>query len=40
MLGKGKAENTGADNLETVRLIWACYKSADTGKTIKIEEFI
>jgi predicted dehydrogenase len=40
MLGKGKAENTGADNLETVRLIWACYESADSGKTVKIEEFI
>jgi len=39
MLGEGKAENTGADNLETVRLIWACYESASTGKTIKIQEF-
>ncbi len=40
MLGKGEAENTGADNLETVRLIWACYNSALTGKKIKTEEFI
>jgi D-apiose dehydrogenase len=40
MLGKGEAENTGADNLETVRLIWACYESATTGKKIKTEEFI
>jgi D-apiose dehydrogenase len=40
MKGKGIAENTGADNLETVRLIWACYESASTGKTIKTEEFI
>lgn len=40
MLGKGKAENTGADNLETVRLIWACYDSAFSGKTIRIDEFI
>jgi predicted dehydrogenase len=40
MLGKGKAENTGTDNLETVRLIWACYESASTGKTIRIKEFI
>jgi len=40
MLGKGKAENTGADNLETVRLIWACYESASSGKTIRIKEFI
>jgi predicted dehydrogenase len=39
MLGKVKAENTGADNLETVRLIWACYESASTGQTIKIAEF-
>jgi predicted dehydrogenase len=40
MQGKGKAENTGPDNLETVRLIWACYESAATGKTIKIENYI
>lgn len=39
MLGKEKAENTGEDNLETVRLIWACYKSAETGQKIKISEF-
>ncbi len=37
--GNEKAENTGSDNLETVRLIWAGYKSAETGKKIKIEEF-
>jgi predicted dehydrogenase len=37
--GKGEAENTGKDNLETVRLIWACYKSAETGEKIKIDEF-
>jgi predicted dehydrogenase len=37
--GKDEAENTGADNLETVRLIWACYKSAETGDKIRIEEF-
>jgi predicted dehydrogenase len=37
--GKGKAENTGRDNLETVRLIWAAYESAATGKKIKIKEF-
>jgi predicted dehydrogenase len=40
MTGKGKAENTGADNMETVRLIWACYESASSGKTIRIKEFI
>ncbi|TFG43848.1 MAG: Gfo/Idh/MocA family oxidoreductase [Bacteroidia bacterium] len=40
MLGKEKAENTGEDNLETVRLIWACYESAQTGNIIRINEFI
>ena len=40
MLGKARAENTAEDNLETVRLIWACYESAAKGKIIKIEEFI
>jgi predicted dehydrogenase len=39
ILGTGKAENTGEDNLETVRLIWACYKSAETGKKISVKEF-
>jgi len=39
MLGKGKAENTGEDNLETVRLIWACYESAGSGKIIRISDF-
>jgi D-apiose dehydrogenase len=38
--GKCIAENTGSDNLETVRLIWASYKSAVTGEKIKIEEFV
>jgi D-apiose dehydrogenase len=40
ILGKSKAENTGEDNLETVRLIWACYESASTGKLVRIKEFI
>jgi len=39
MTGKGIAENTGSNNLETVRLIWACYESAENGKTIKIDDF-
>jgi D-apiose dehydrogenase len=39
ILGMEKAENTGEDNLETVRLIWAGYESAETGKKIKIKEF-
>ena len=37
--GKGKAENSGEDNLETVRLIWAAYSSAETGKKIKVKDF-
>jgi len=37
--GKGEAENTGEDNLETVRLIWAAYKSAATGEKIEIKNF-
>jgi predicted dehydrogenase len=39
IMGKSKAENSGNDNLETVRLIWASYKSAETGKKIKLEDF-
>jgi predicted dehydrogenase len=37
--GMGQAENTGEDNLETVRLIWASYKSAETKQKIRIDEF-
>jgi D-apiose dehydrogenase len=37
--GKAKAENSGDDNLETVRLIWASYDSAKNSKKIKIDEF-
>jgi len=39
MLLRGKAENTGADNLETVRLVWACYESAATSKQIVMSNF-
>ena len=39
MLGLGKAENTGDDNFETVRLVWAAYQSANTGQVIKLSEF-
>ena len=39
MLGLGKAENTGDDNFETVKLVWAAYESANTGKVIKLDEF-
>jgi predicted dehydrogenase len=37
--GNGTAENSGTDNLETVRLIWASYHSAKTGKKIKVNDF-
>jgi len=37
--GKGQAENTGEDNFETVRLIWASYESAASGNKIKIQDF-
>jgi predicted dehydrogenase len=39
MLGKTSAENTGEDNFETVRLIWASYESAASGKKIKLQDF-
>ena len=39
ILGKGKAENTGDDNFETVRMVWAAYESSRTGKVIKLESF-
>ncbi|MEZ4772554.1 MAG: Gfo/Idh/MocA family oxidoreductase [Bacteroidia bacterium] len=34
MRGNGKAENTGDDNFETVRLVWAAYESAKSGKAL------
>lgn len=39
ILQKGEAENSGSDNLETVRLVWASYDSAKTGKLIHLKEF-
>ncbi len=39
MLGKGKAENTGDDNFETVKMVWAAYESAKTGEVIRLDEF-
>lgn len=39
IMGKGRAENSGEDNLETVRLIWASYESARRGKLIDLKEF-
>ena len=39
MLGRGKAETTGEDNFKTVKLVWASYESAATGKKIDIDSF-
>jgi predicted dehydrogenase len=39
MLETGKAENTGDDNFETVKLVWACYESAATGRLIEMDSF-
>jgi predicted dehydrogenase len=39
MLGTGKAENTGEDNFRTVRLVWACYESAASGRKIEMDDF-
>lgn len=39
MLGNNKAENTGDDNFETVKLVWAAYESARTGKVIVLDKF-
>ena len=36
MLGHAKAETSGEDNFETVRLVWAAYESARINKVIKI----
>ncbi len=37
--GKAKAETTSADNFETVKLVWAAYKSAKENKIINLEHF-
>lgn len=34
LAGRGKAETTAADNLETLRLVFACYESARTGAVV------
>ena len=34
--GQGKAETTGADNLNTVRLVAAAYTSATSGETVRL----
>jgi len=40
LLGNGKAETAAEDNFETVRLVWAAYESASSGRVIRIKEFI
>jgi len=37
--GKTTAETTGTDNLETVRLVHACYASARSQQLIRLKEF-
>jgi len=39
MLNQGKAENSGSDNYETVKLVWAGYESAKTGRLIDMDSF-
>ena len=39
MLGKQNAETTGEDNFETVRLVWAAYESAASGKPVNLNQF-
>jgi predicted dehydrogenase len=39
MQGTGKAENTAADNFETVKLVWAAYESAKTETVIHLDKF-
>jgi predicted dehydrogenase len=34
--GQGEAETTGSDNLETMRLVFASYESAASGKTVSL----
>ncbi len=38
LLGKGNAENTGNDNFQTVRLVWAAYESAKTNRVINMDK--
>jgi len=39
LLGKQRAETTGGDNFETVRLVWAAYKSAESGFPVNMDKF-
>jgi len=35
--GEGTAETTGEDNLKTLKLVYACYESARSGKAIRLQ---
>ncbi|MEM9324394.1 MAG: Gfo/Idh/MocA family oxidoreductase [Bacteroidota bacterium] len=35
----GQAETTGGDNLETVRLVWAAYHSAENNRLVNVKDF-
>lgn len=37
--GEGRAETTGEDNLKTLRLVFAAYESARTGRAIQLADF-
>jgi len=37
--GIGKAENTGEDNFESVKLVWACYESSKTRGIVNLNSF-
>lgn len=37
--GEGAAETTGADNFQTVRLVFAAYESARTGETVRLSRY-
>ncbi|NJN26972.1 MAG: Gfo/Idh/MocA family oxidoreductase [Cyclobacteriaceae bacterium] len=39
MLGLGKAETTGEDNFNTVKMVWAAYASAERGEIIELDKF-
>jgi len=40
LLENRKAETSSEDNFETVRLVWAAYESANSGKNVIIKDFI
>jgi len=36
LIGNGQGETSGRDNLETTRLVYACYESAQSNKSINL----